>query len=262
MNKIFISIVSHNHIEIIKKLNCLKQLSNDKSIEIVVKENTRDDNYAYYKSISVNYINNSDLLGKGFGENNNIIFNYCIDKLNMMNDDIFIVLNPDVYITEHSLKSLVDKMIFFNDKFVAINLFKDFEEKTYDNSIRKFPSFYSFFSSLVFSKNNTTYNKLDINNRSDVEWGAGSFLAFRTSHYKLLKGFNEKYFMYCEDIDICYRSYIVGHSLVYYPDVKAIHLAKHENRKLCSKHFFWHIKSAMRFIFYKAFNDFKKKIID
>ena len=56
--------------------------------------------------------------------------------------------------------------------------------------------------------------------------------------------------MYCEDIDICNRADIVyGEKLVYIPSVKAVHLARHKNKKILSKHFFWHLKSIVRYLF-------------
>ncbi len=39
-----------------------------------------------------------------------------------------------------------------------------------------------------------------------MEWVAGSFIAFKSSSYRKVQGFDENYFMYCEDIDICYRA--------------------------------------------------------
>ena len=47
------------------------------------------------------------------------------------------------------------------------------------------------------------------------------------SYYRQLNGFDERYFMYCEDIDICYRSCkIHGKRVMYFPNIKAVHLSK------------------------------------
>ncbi|MDQ9204053.1 hypothetical protein QBS70_02600, partial [Cronobacter sakazakii] len=46
--------------------------------------------------------------------------------------------------------------------------------------------------------------------------------------YERLEGFDTKYYMYCEDIDICLRAnLIIGAKLTYIPSVRAIHLAAH-----------------------------------
>ncbi|EGR3506856.1 glycosyl transferase family 2, partial [Vibrio parahaemolyticus] len=74
------------------------------------------------------------------------------------------------------------------------------------------------------------------------------FIAIKAIHYKKLNGFDENYFMYCEDIDLCYRSKQEGESVLYLPNISAIHFAAHNNRKLLSKHFYWHLKSVFRFL--------------
>ena len=60
-------------------------------------------------------------------------------------------------------------------------------------------------SSFLFQKNKTIIDKFSLNEESFTDWAAGSLLLFSADTYKKLNGFDEKYFMYCEDIDICYR---------------------------------------------------------
>ncbi|WP_017026544.1 hypothetical protein, partial [Vibrio rumoiensis] len=134
----------------------------------------------------------------------------------------------------------------------AINLFKDYDKTSYDNSVRSFPSFLQFVSSFLGGKNTSILDKKSILKPTNVDWAAGSFLAFKASYYKKLGGFDENYFMYCEDIDICYRSMKMGSPVMYYPQFEAIHLAKHANRKILSRHFYWHVSSVIRFLMTKV----------
>jgi len=246
MSRVFISVVSHGHIDIIKRINCLKALAKEPNIEVIVKENTERNIKEYCDSIGVHYVSEPQKIG--FGENNNKVFEHCVDYLGMKNDDYFIVLNPDVSISSDNVNYLISKMNRMSVNFSCINLFKDENYSDYDLSVRKFPTFTTFFQSLLFNINYTIYNRDEINEPREVHWAAGSFLAFKSSHYKFLGGFDKSYFMYCEDIDICYRSNINGVPLIYYPDVKAIHLAQHRNRKIMSKHFYWHVKNAVKFL--------------
>ena len=58
--------------------------------------------------------------------------------------------------------------------------------------------------------------------------------------------------MYCEDIDICWLAYkIAGEKVYFMPAYKAVHFAQFNNRQFFSKHFFWHVMSAIRFVFYR-----------
>lgn len=133
----------------------------------------------------------------------------------------------------------------------SINLYKNEGKTEYDNSIRYFPTSINFIKSLLGLGNASVIDKSFVKGNLDVDWAAGSFLAFRSKHYKKLRGFDESYFMYCEDIDICYRSSILNKKVRYIHEIEAIHFAQHNNRNLMSKHFVWHIQSAVRFLLSK-----------
>ena len=163
-----------------------------------------------------------------------LFFNFCVDKLGMKDSDFFIVLNPDVFISNDSVRLVCEKMKSDNTKLSTINLYKDEEYSVSDDSIRKFPSLYDFATSFLGLGNSTIYNKNSLNDDEEVDWAAGSFLAFKVEHFKSIRGFDENYFMYCEDIDICFRSYKQNNKIHFYKNIKAIHFAKHNNRKIFS----------------------------
>ncbi|ARR49843.1 glycosyltransferase family 2 protein [Photobacterium damselae subsp. damselae] len=245
---VYISVVSHGHSDLINNLGCLQLLSKD--FFIILKSNKDGDNFSdLAKEEKVHWLDKD--YGLGFGHNNNINYQYCINELGMNNDDLFIVFNPDVFINADEIYKLLSLMEKDHIDFSCINLFKDKELSIYDNSIRKFPSLFQFVKSFLGLGNDTVLNKDLITCSTPVDWAAGSFLAFTANRYNQLKGFDESYFMYCEDIDICYRSYKQDVPIYYYPQIKALHYAKHANRKLFSKHMYWHISSVFRFLLTK-----------
>lgn len=245
--KIFISIISHGHMPLIHKLGVAASLA--KNFDTIIKINV-DSEVSNIDNVKV--INGC--YNKGFGENNNIVFNYCKNELGMRDEDYFIVLNPDIIIEANDIRNLVDTMSSKSSLVGAINLFRDIERKQLDKSIRKFPNILDFVKSFIGTKC-LSYDKLQIKEEKKIDWAAGSFLAFRASHYAELRGFDESYFMYCEDLDICYRTYMLGYPVVYYPQIKATHLASFKNRNIISKHFIWHVLGAFRFAIRKSFNN-------
>ena len=247
-NSIFISVVSHNHFDIINKLSCLKQLA--EKYNVVVKNNIDDPKLVGYCQRNNLYLIDRDYY-RGFGANNNIAYQYCVNSLGMKEDDFFIVLNPDLLIDGEDLDLLLSQMINERVDVATINLYKNIEFTDYDESIRRFPSLWDFVSSLMTGRNKTKIDKSRINAPTIIDWCAGSFIAFKSHVFLEIGGFDIKYFMYCEDVDLCFRLMKKNIKLVYYPNVKALHMAQHENRKLFSKHFVWHIKSALRFILVK-----------
>ncbi|WP_135380969.1 glycosyltransferase family 2 protein [Vibrio tasmaniensis] len=242
--KVFIAVVSHLHSELINEIDCLNSLHS--KFTVVVKSNKEGDDFDNMKFLWLN----SDF-SLGFGENNNFIFNYCRSNLGMKDDDYFIVLNPDVDIKTDQIEKLILLMLERNNSIAAVNLYKDKTKLIYDDSVRHFPKLKDFVSSFILKKNNTIVDKSIVVEPSIIDWAAGSFLAFKSGHYRELCGFDEGYFMYCEDIDICFRSYKKNQPVIYFPSVEGIHLAKHANRKIMSKHFYWHVSSIIRFLFSK-----------
>lgn len=245
---IYISVISHGHCDLINSLETLKYLVND--FKVVVKSNKPNDCFDGLL-LSDDFYWIDDNYYCGFGHNNNIVFNYCKNELGMSESDHFIVLNPDVIIDKSGVNDLVNLMKKEGVDLASINLYKNEEMTIHDHSIRNFPSFVNFFSSFLGLGNSSVINKNSIIKPSFIQWAAGSFLAFSAEHYNRLGGFDEKYFMYCEDIDICFRSHNVGVPVMYYPSIKAVHLAKHANRKILTVHFLWHLTSVVRFLFTK-----------
>ncbi|MFB4356461.1 glycosyltransferase family 2 protein [Pantoea sp. BS_4] len=248
---VFISVVSHNHADMIMKTVFFRDLA--ANYNLVLKNNTAKDSKVLNGFCKINKIHLIDSdYGLGFGSNNNVNFKYCVDVLGMQDDDIFILINPDVSINTKSIEDLIALIGKYDSDVAGISLFKDESFKNRDLSIRKYPTFISFFSSLVGIKRECYFANFSANEEAvDMEWVAGSFMAFKSSSYRKVQGFNENYFMYCEDIDICYRAKSQGMKLLYFPQIKALHMAQHNNRKIFSKHFLWHLTSALRFILSK-----------
>ena len=81
-----------------------------------------------------------------------------------------------------------------------------------------------------------------------VPFGQGSFLVIKTELFKRINGFDERYFMYMEDADLCKRVNQVS-KLMYFPGATVVHKwqrGSHKNKKL----FKYHIES-MRHYFKK-----------
>ena len=53
---------------------------------------------------------------------------------------------------------------------------------------------------------------------------AGSFMMMPTKLFKDIGMWDESYFFYGEDIDLCYRIHEAGYAIIYYPKVSALHL--------------------------------------
>jgi len=66
---------------------------------------------------------------------------------------------------------------------------------------------------------NYKYNQRD----RFIDWGSGCSLIFKREIFQKLNGFDEKYFMYNEDEDICIASNKIGIKVLYTPNIEIIH---------------------------------------
>lgn len=254
MSRIFISVISHRHAELIQRIDALSKLA--KHCTVVLKSNVEEPICSYCEQHGIHYLPPTEIMG--FGKNNNNVFDYCLEFLGMEKNDIFVILNPDVDIQLSEVVSLSKKMDDATVHFSAINLFKNYNLTEYDDSIRKFPNLLDFILNFTGKWNRNQLDKSKITRPCIVDWAAGSFLAVRAWAYQDVSGFDTKYFMYCEDIDICYRLKRKGIDLYFYPEIKAVHQAQFKNRSLFTRHFFWHVKSAIIFSGKKFFYELKE----
>src|SRR3989337_2517838 len=76
-------------------------------------------------------------------------------------------------------------------------------------------------ASRIFARYNLTY--LDENKTYEVDAVSGSFMMIRKEVYEMVGGFDERFFMYGEDLDLCYRIQKSGYKVYYYPGTQIIH---------------------------------------
>jgi len=242
---LYISVVNHNHDKMICENPTLRELASEH--KVILKSNTpsTEELKEYCKKADIILLQGSDK--KGFGANNNEVFKYAETTLNMSNNDHFLVLNPDVEVTNENINLLLSQVAKDNTKISTINLFKNKEMTEYDNSIRQFPTLMNPIKTLAGIKRTDHYNKSIIYKPTVIDWAAGSFLLFKFEVYKELSGFDEQYFMYFEDVDICRRSFNKGDFIIYYPHYKAIHTAQMTNRKILSVNFLHYLFSTVKY---------------
>lgn len=117
------------------------------------------------------------------------------------------------------------------------------------------------------SKKYGAYRQTFVNEHqtSEVDAVSGSFMIVPKSVYKEVSGFDEDYFMYGEDIDLCYRIKSKDYSIVYFADAYIIHLRGQSGLSTKSDYVVYHFYDAMK-IFYKKhyenkYNFFINKVV-
>ena len=173
---------------------------------------------------------------KGFGANHNQAFQHA-------SGDLFCVLNPDVRLAHDPFPALRSAMKASRASAVAPAVIA--ADGSVEDSARHFPTPWSLVLRL-FGKNDGCYTFALGDPPLSVDWVAGMFVLFDGALFRRLGGFDEGFFLYCEDVDISARVWKAGRSVVVCPVVQAVHNAQRtSHRKL--KYLRWHIASYMRY---------------
>jgi len=240
-------VVSHGHDDYIFNLIGALKDTKGQDFRFYVKDNLGSNDlekFCYANSIEYLYAG----VPKGFSANNNEMIKLLVNKYVDYEKDYYIFLNPDIILTDDSIAQLVAVHKENTYDLFCVDLYNDLNYCFRDPSVRYFPKLSDFFTSFFFNINKSIIDRSNIKAPTRVDWFAGSFIAIKARVFKTIKGFDEAYFMYCEDLDLCLRAHKHGFSAYYLPDIKVVHFSQHQNRSIFNKHLFWHLKSI--FILY------------
>lgn len=235
-HSITLSIVSHGQGHLVRQLLADLRMLRDVDFDIVLTLNIPEDE-AYVEAatdLPVRVIRNA--VRKGFGANHNAA-SAVSDK------DVFVIVNPDVRLPDAALAPLISR---FDDPSVgACAPLVLSAQGTVEDSARRFPTVRRLIERTLLGRRQADY---DVSRGSvSVDWVAGMFVAFRREAFRDVGGFDERYFMYMEDADICRRLGRAGWRVLLDPTCSIIHDAQRASRR-SAQHLSWHARSAARFL--------------
>ena len=82
----------------------------------------------------------------------------------------------------------------------------------------------------------------------DVDWVAGTIMLIHRDCWDRIGGFDEDYFMYWEDADLCFRAKKAGFRTMYFPSSFVLHVPGSSARKNRAKTIRWFHNSAYTYI--------------
>lgn len=166
----------------------------------------------------------------GFSKGNNVALKRANGKYVLFLNSDAIIKNIDFYeLIEYFEKNpdigaLTVKLVFQNGDIDPAShrgfptLWRSF---TYFTKLEKLFGKIPFINK-YFGGYHLTY--LDLNKTHEIDSLSGAFFLTRKSILNKLKGFDEKFFMYGEDLDLSYRIKKLGYKIIYYPKFTVLHL--------------------------------------
>lgn len=230
------SVVSHGQGELIRKLLTDMRGWQGARLQIIVTLNIPEDEafLAEFADLDLLVLRNHS--PQGFGSNHN-------QAHRSAEGEFFLVINPDISTGAFDLQPLLDTASHTGVGVVAPAVVSPSGQL--EDSARHFPTLAGMFRRLVLRR--IDIFAIDRNLPTPVDWVGGMFMVFRTHFYAQLGGFDERYFMYFEDVDLCYRIAMSNQQVIVDPRVFVVHDAQRASRKNF-KHFRWHVRSAIRFL--------------
>ena len=195
----------------------------------------------------------------GFGRANNLAFS-------LASYENILILNPDIIFDANSEQNIL-KLIKFveqDDRIGAVSpvLLKPNGkiDKNYHYEIKFFQTLVKRFKKILFKdKSNEEY--LPSNTLTKVSSLAGAFILIKSRNYELIKGFDESYFMYSEDIDFSLKLRSYGLDLYLFSDLFFNHNVGSSSRKKQYRMIYEMYKSTAQLFFKWKISKFFKKTL-
>jgi len=92
------------------------------------------------------------------------------------------------------------------------------------------------------------YDDLNPAGPVDVDWGLGGAMFLRRAEFASGEIFDSRYFLYFEDVDLCFRTWHRGRRVVYHPAIECIHAYHRRSRLPFNRHALHHFRSFWRFV--------------
>jgi N-acetylglucosaminyl-diphospho-decaprenol L-rhamnosyltransferase len=233
---ITLSVVSHGQNALVNGLledlgrNCADQVA------LVLTENISDKVPLQHAALAcpTEIIANPQV--KGFGANHNAAFARC-------RTPYFCVCNPDIRLPANPFPAMLAALE--DGRAGAVGPLVRSPEGRVEDSARRFPTLASLAKKALREDRRPDYPVDQGPQR--VDWIAGMFMLFRSDAYRTASGFDEAYFLYYEDVDLCRRLGAAGRTVIYQPAAEVTHAAQRASRRrpaLALHHF----RSALRFL--------------
>lgn len=218
--------------------------------ELIVVDNSSDESLKQVTQNydGVRYIYSGENIG--FGAGHNLGFSML-----HVDSNYHLILNPDISFDASEIKDFVLWMDSHQDISLAVpRVF--YPDGRLQQTIRNIPTPMTLVKRRLnvlgifdeFVKKDEFYG-VEFEDVTEIPFAHGCFFLFETKVFKKLNGFDERFIMYMEDVDICVRAKEFG-KVVINSNYKIYHeYAKGSSKSI--KLLWWHIISAIKFFILK-----------
>lgn len=173
---------------------------------------------------------------RGFGANHNAAFRSA-------RGEWFCVMNPDIRIGQNPFPVLVQEITARGGAVIGPAVLS--MQGGIEDSIRRFPTLRSLARKFV-GRDDGRYGFHLGDETFVADWVAGMCMFFRAGCFAAVGGFDEEFFLYYEDVDLCRRLGLAGQPVLACPRAHVLHDARRASRRNL-RHMRWHAQSMLRY---------------
>ncbi len=233
---ISVSVVSHGQIDLVTMLfKDIQRHCQGDSIELILTLNFDEflpfDPSEFFFPVKI--MRNGRM--QGFSSNHNYAFKVA-------RGDYFCVVNPDI---RFDVSPFLTLLKYFDDPHVGVVAPLVLGPSgEIEDSTRMFPTPKKILKKAFARTQDRDYPLGQTH--SDPDWVGGMFMLFRRAVFEQLDGFDERYYLYYEDVDICARLKLASYRAVLCPTSPIVHHAQRNSHR-SMKYLRWHLGSMLRF---------------
>lgn len=241
-----LSVVSHGHGPLLDKL--LRDLAEQEGIAehlVIVTLNLADEIFDESAHPGVRLLVIRNTAPKGFAANHNAAFRESVGTW-------FAVLNPDLRLPDRgAMRRLFAAPAAASQVALRAPVVLDSAGRPED-SVRTNLTPWSLLGRAAGLDRRLRQPEGPIRRGDPFFWLAGMLLVIDRAAYRQIGGFDERYFLYCEDCDLCARLYVAGFTLELDRSVQVVHDAQRDSHRSLT-HLRWHLASLAKYWMSKAF---------
>lgn len=224
--------------------HCIDSLSSPRIQQIIVVDNASTDGSenAIAKHPGVTLIRSTDNLGFGKA---------CNLGAKQASSEYFLFLNPDAAVYPCTLEKALAFMENPANMRVGICGVQLVDEAGHvARSCARFPSAGGFVAHAIgldriFSRLGHFMAEWPHDTTREVDHVIGAFFLVRRALFESLGGFDERFFVYLEDLDFSFRAWQAGWRTVYLADVQAFHVGGGTSNQVKARRLFYALRSRL-----------------
>lgn len=173
--------------------------------------------------------------------------------------------NPDLEVDAGAIDKYIEIFNSLDQPGVATGRMR-FPDGTFQSAARKFPTAHN----VLFSRGSAIskllgaqekYTLPDSEAPIEVEAVSGTFMLISNELFEKVGRFDERFFMYVEDSDLCYRTHLAGYKNYYIPAVGGVHLWGKGSEAGALKRNWYHHRSMWKYFLKHHFGFFSLFIL-